>query len=196
MKRKGFTLIELVIAILILAVVAVSVYGSFSAGVKAWRRGGEDRELQKIRIALLKIQKELRSSFFFSKAPFKGASSEITFPLAASGKDKDEIYVIDYYVTEDRHAGLKVLMKRKALFAENRFSEERPMEEFIFSADSIDFEYAYGLKDGSRGIEWKDAWPESQEKLPLAVKINFKLGADEDIYHKTIFISQGELGAE
>ena len=196
MKAKGFTLIELVIAILILAVIAVSVYGSFSAGVKAWRRGGEDRELQKIRIALLKIQKELRSSFFFSKAPFKGASSEIAFPLAASGEDRDEIYLIDYYVTEDRHAGLKVLMKRKALFAENRFSEERPMEEFIFSADSIDFEYAYGLKDGSKGIEWKDAWLESQEKLPLAVKINFKLGADEDIYHKTIFISQGTLGAE
>lgn len=196
MTRKAFTLIELVIAILILAVIVVSVYGSFSVGMKAWRRGGEDREFQKIRIALLKIQKELRCSFFFSKAPFKGASSEITFPLAASREDKDEIYVIDYYVTEDKHAGLKVLMKRKALFAENLFSEERQIGEFIFSAKSIDFEYAYELKNGLKGIEWKDAWVESQEKLPLAVKINFKLGADEDIYHKTIFISQGALGVE
>jgi len=196
MTRRAFTLIELVIAILILAVIVVSVYGSFSAGMKAWRRGGEGREFQKIRIALLKIQKELRSSFFFSKAPFKGISSEITFPLVVAGEDKDEIYVIDYYITEDKHAGSKVLMKRKALFAENRFSEERPIEEFIFSANSIDFEYAYELKDGFKGIEWKDVWAGSQEKVPLAVKINFKLGANEDIHHKIIFISQGALGAE
>lgn len=193
MTRKAFTLIELIISTLILAIAIVSIYGAFNAGIKAWHRSAGSRDFQKIRISLLRMQKELQSSFFFSGIPFKGMPSEITFPAA---EEKGKIYVVDYYITEDKNKGCKVLMKRNSVFADDRFLEEEAVDEFIFSAYSIDFEYAYGLKYGLKGLEWKGIWEESQQKIPSLVKINFKLGLNEDVYHKTIFIPQGELGVK
>ena len=199
MKRKAFTLIELIIATVTLAVIVVSIYSAFSVGLKAWRRGGEGEDFQKIRIALLKMQKELRSSFFFSKAPFKGTSSEIIFPLVISGEDKDFIYVIKYYTAEDKTRGGKALIKKETIYTDKELFEEEQgggIEELVFSADLIDFEYAYKLQDRQNGFKWRSAWEESQKKIPSAVKINFMLGPNKDIYHKIIFISQGELGIE
>lgn len=196
MTRRAFTLIELIIATVMLAMIVVSIYSAFSVGIKAWRRGSEDRDLQKIRIGLLRMQKELRSSFFFSEAPFKGTSSEITFPLVVSEENKDNIYVVNYYIVEDRNTGYEALMKRKTLFMDNQILGEKDVDEVIFLANSIDFEYAYELKDGLKGFKWRPAWGEPQKKIPSAVKINFSPGANESIYHKMIFIPQGVLGTE
>ena len=185
MTRKAFTLIELITTTLILSVVIVSIYGVFSAGTKAWNRNAEAKDFQKIRIALLKTQKELRSSFFFSGIPFSGTSLSVTFPVA---EEKGKIYAVNYYILEDRNKGREVLMKRKSVFTDGRLFEEQAMDEFIFSADSISFEYAHKSKDALEGLEWKGAWEESQERIPTLVKINFKLGKDENVYHKIIFI--------
>lgn len=196
MTRRSFILIELIIATVILAIVIVSIYSAFSVGIKAWRRGSEGRDFQKIRIGLLRMQKELRNSFFFSEVPFKGISTEVTFPLVISGEDKDNIYVVNYYIAEDRNTGCMALKKRKTLFMDNQIPVEKDADEIIFLANSINFEYAYESKDGLKGFKWKAAWEESQKKNPLAIKINFSLGVNEDIYHKILFIIQGALGTE
>ena len=185
MTRRAFTLIELIIATLILSVVIVSIYGAFSAGIKAWSRNAEGKDFQKIRIALLRIQKELRSSFFFSGIPFSGTSLRITFPAV---EEKGKIYAVNYYIAEDRNKGCKVLMKRKSVLTDARLLEEQATDEFIFSADSISFEYAHESKDGLKGFEWKGIWEESRGEIPSLVKINFKLGIGKEIYHKIIFI--------
>lgn len=194
MTRRAFTLIELIIATVILSLIVVSIYSAFSAGIKAWRRGSEGEEAQKVRIALLKIQKELRGSFFFSDAPFEGTSSEVAFPLIISEGDRDRVYIVRYYITEDRGTGAKALMKSKMPFRRNNEIEGKNVEEFIFSADSIVFNYGYGLKDGSKGLEWLGLWGESQKMFPSAVKISFRFSAGGEIYNKTIFIPQGRLG--
>jgi len=196
MTRRAFTLIELIIATVILSAVAVSVYSAFSVGIKAWRRGSEGQDLHKTRIALLRMHKELKASFFFSKAPFKGGPSEITFPLAVPEGGQDNVRIVNYYVAEDNKRGANVLMKRKYLFQDNKPFKEKGGQEFIFSADSIDFEYAYELRDRIKGMEWKDIWEGYQRQIPLAVKINFRLKKEGDIYHKIIFIPQGVLGAQ
>jgi len=196
MKRNAFTLIELIIATVILAVIVVSISSIFSIGIKAWRRGNEGHELQKVRIALLKIQKELRNSFFFSKIAFKGASSEITFSLSIPEDNTEKIYIITYRMDENKDTGAKNLVREKRLFTENPQDEKETIKEPVFSVRSIAFKYAYKLKDGSNGFEWQDSWPESQQGIPRAVKISFQLDSGDEIYNKTIFIPQGALGAK
>ncbi len=196
MTRRAFTLIELIIASVISAVIIVSVCSAFTVGIRAWRKGGEGRDTQKVRIALLKMQRELRSSFFFSKAPFKGSSSEISFPLVRAGEGKDDIRIVNYYALENKNADYKSLVKRETIFTDEEFLEKEETDAFIFAADLISFEYVYESKDKLKGFEWKAVWEESQKKLPLAVRVNFRLKANEDIYHKVIFIAQGALGTE
>nr|MBU1327775.1 hypothetical protein [Candidatus Omnitrophota bacterium] len=196
MTRRSFALIELIIATVMLAIIIVSIYSVFSVGIKAWRRGSEGRDFQKIRIGLLRMQKELQNSFFFSEVPFKGVSKEIIFPMVISGENRDDVYVINYYIAEDRGDGYSALKKRKTLFMDNKIPGEKDADEVVFLANSINFEYAYELKNGLKGFKWKAAWGESQKKNPLAVKVNFSLGADEGVYHKIIFIMQGALGIE
>jgi len=195
MKRNAFTLIELIIATAILAVIVVSISSTFSIGIKAWRRGNEGHEFQKVRIALLKIQKELRNSFFFSKIAFKGTSSEITFSLAIPEDNTEKIYIITYRMDENKDTGAKNLVREKRLFSENPQDEKETIKEPVFSVRSIAFKYAYKLKDDSNGFEWQDSWPESQQGIPRAVKISFQLDSGDEIYNKTIFIPQGALGA-
>ncbi|MCX5687469.1 MAG: prepilin-type N-terminal cleavage/methylation domain-containing protein [Candidatus Omnitrophica bacterium] len=194
MTRRAFTLIELIVATLIMTIVVVSIYSTFSLGMKAWRKGSEGRNLQKIRISLLKLQKELKSTFLFSMIKFKGISSEMTFPVIVSKEDKDNTYIVNYYIVEDRNMGVKSLIKKKILFTDKEYAETGEIGEFIFSAYSMDFEYAYELKNGSKGFEWHGAWEESQKAIPCAVRINFSLDAGGELYHKTIFIPQGVLG--
>lgn len=195
MKRSAFTLIELVVATVILTVMVVSISGAFNIGIKAWRRGSEGQDFQKVRIALLKLQKELKSSFFFSKAPFRGASSEIIFPLSVPEGDTERIYIITYTMDENKDTGLKTLVREKRPFTENPQDEKEPVKEPVFSVRSIEFKYAYELRDGSNRFEWQDSWlAESQKNIPSAVKISFQLDNSDEIYNKTIFIPQGALG--
>ena len=190
MTRRAFTLIELIIAAAILSVVMVSVYSAFSVGIKAWRTGSEGQDLRKTRIALLKIQKELRSSFFFSKAPFKGGSSEIIFPIAVTEKDTKKIHIVTYSISEDK----KYIIRKQRLFTENSQAEEEAVEKRIFSARSIAFQYMYRL-DNPEGIDWEGDWPETRQAVPSAVKISFELDNGNELYNKTIFIPQGALTA-
>jgi prepilin-type N-terminal cleavage/methylation domain-containing protein len=195
MTRRAFTLVELIVATLIMTIVVVSIYSTFSLGMKACRKGSEGRNLQKVRISLLKLQKELKNTFLFSMVKFKGVSSEMTFPLIVSEEDKDSTYTVNYYIVEDRDIGVKSLIKKKMLFTDKEYTETEEIGEFMFSAYSMDFEYAYELKNGSKGFEWRGTWEESQKAIPCAVRINFSLDAEGELYHKTIFIPQGALGA-
>ena len=194
MKRNGFTLIELVIATVILAVVIVSISGAFNIGIKAWRKGSEGQGLQKVRIAFLKIQKELKSSFSFSKAPFRGSASEIIFPLSIPEESTEKIYIITYRMDENKDTGLKALVRGKRPFTETPQEGGEAVKEPVFPIKSIAFKYAYKLEDGTNGFEWQDSWPETQKNIPSAVKISFQLDNGDEIYNKTIFIPQGALG--
>lgn len=196
MNKKAFTLIEVVIATAILSVIVVSIYGAFSVGIKAWHRGSEGGDFQRTRTALLKLQKELRNSFFFSSAPFKGASSELSFPLVMPGDDKDRLCVITYYVKEDENTGHKSLVRKESPFTENSEDKEEALEKELFSVTSMNFKYAYRLGDAAAGLEWRDDWLETQNNLPVAVKVSFKLDHGGEIYNKTIFIPQGALNVE
>jgi len=196
MTRRGFTLIELIVATLIMAMVVVSVYGTFSLGIKAWRKGSEGRSLQKIRVSLLKLQKELKNTFLFSMIKFKGVSSEMTFPVVIPEEDRDNTYTVSYYVAEDMNTGVKSLIKKKALFADKEYAETEDPGELVFSAYSMDFEYAYELKDSSKGFAWREAWEDFQKTIPCAVRVNFRLDSGGELYHKTIFIPHGALGTQ
>ena len=193
MKRDSFTLIELIVSVAILSVIVVSIYSVFSLGVRTWRRGNENTSLQKIRLGLLKMENELKRSFFFSKVPFRGTSSEIIFPLAIKVEEAERVYIVTYYIDDDKAAGFKNLMRREMVFSDG-LKDEEVLEKKLFSAASIQFGYPFKSKDISDSIEWQGSWPEPIGKMPSGVRITFKIDDGNEDYNKVIIIPQGRLG--
>ena len=193
MKRDSFTLIELIVSVAILSVIVVSIYSVFSLGVRTWRRGNENTSLQKIRIGLLKMENELKRSFFFSKVPFRGTSSEIIFPLAIKVEEAERVYIVTYYIDDDKAAGFKNLMRREMVFSDG-LKDEEVLEKKLFSAASIQFGYPFKSGDISDSIEWQDSWGEPQGKMPSGVRITFKIDDGNEDYNKVVIIPQGRLG--
>ena len=193
MKRDSFTLIELIVSVAILSVIVVSIYSVFSLGVRTWRRGNENTSLQKIRLGLLKMENELKRSFFFSKVPFRGTSSEIIFPLAIKVEEAERVYIVTYYIDDDKATGFKNLMRREMVFSDG-LKDEEVLEKKLFSAASIQFGYPFKSGDISDSIEWQDSWGEPQGKMPSGVRITFKIDDGNEDYNKVIIIPQGRLG--
>ena len=193
MKRDSFTLIELIVSVAILSVIVVSIYSVFSLGVRTWRRGNENTSLQKIRLGLLKMENELKRSFFFSKVPFRGTSSEIIFPLAIKVEEAERVYIVTYYIDDDKATGFKNLMRREMVFSDG-LKDEEVLEKKLFSAASIQFGYPFKSGDISDSIEWQDSWGEPQGKMPSGVRITFKIDDGNEDYNKVVIIPQGRLG--
>ncbi len=195
MRKNGFTFIELIVSILILAIIIASIYSAFNTGLRIYKRSSTGQDLQKIRTKLLKIDKELKSSFFFSEIPFKGALSEIIFPIVILKQDAEKIYTITYQVEKDEDAEFYKLIRKEKIFTDNLQDEKEEIKD-MFSTASIRFEYAYKSNDPSKNYEWQEAWGEEQKTLPLAVRISFKIDGAGDIYSKVIFLMQGVLGSK
>jgi len=193
LKRDSFTLIELIVSVAILSVIVVSIYSVFSLGVRTWRRGNENTSLQKIRLGLLKMENELKRSFFFSKVPFRGTSSEIIFPLAIKVEEAERVYIVTYYIDDDKATGFKNLMRREMVFSDG-LKDEEVLEKKLFSAASIQFGYPFKSGDISDSIEWQDSWGEPQGKMPSGVRITFKIDDGNEDYNKVVIIPQGRLG--
>lgn len=192
MKRTGFTLIELIISITIFTIVIITVYSVFYMGIKTWRRGQERGSLQKVRLAFLKIEKELKESFFFSNRPFRGTSTEMVFPLSISlsDEDKETVYIITYSVIEDGYTGLSGLTRKEKPYIQDTEKGEQKTKKLLSSKKSIKFEYAHESDDFSQNFEWQENWEE--DKPPFGVRISLEMDGSGEIYNKVIFLQRGK----
>lgn len=195
MKRRAFTLIELIITVTIFTIIIVTVYSSFYMGMKAWRRAEGDASFPKIRIGLLKIEKELKDSFYFSRIPFKGTSEEVSFPLTVPDGDSQKIYIVTYDVNEDGGTGLKQLIRKERIFSAQEEVLEEKTKGFLPLVKDIRFEYAYRTDSASKEFEWQGFWDgETQNRLPSGIRISLEMDGSGDRYNKVIFLQQGNLG--
>src|SRR5271170_5930137 len=68
--RAGFTLVEVLLAVTILSLVIVGVYGIWSASLKAWRRGGDATEVfQRQRVVMEMLAQLAQSTVYFAASP-------------------------------------------------------------------------------------------------------------------------------
>ncbi|MFH1854073.1 MAG: prepilin-type N-terminal cleavage/methylation domain-containing protein [Candidatus Omnitrophota bacterium] len=189
MRRVGFTLIELLISIAIFTIVIITVYSVFYMGIKTWQRGKDKGSIQEVRLAFLKIEKDLKGAYFFSNKPFRGASSEMEFPLSipVSDKEGEGIYIVTYSVTEEESTGLSRLTRKEKVYSEDTEKGEEKSRELLSSKRSIRFEYANGA---SQDFEWQENW---EGNIPFGIRVSVEMKDMDEIYNKVIFLKQGEL---
>ena len=162
--RKGFTLLELLIAILIFAVIVSAVYSTLYSGIKVWNVGdAQTRFPESSQMALNRITKDIRNVARFSEIKFEGEKHSISMPVIKDVyQDKNlitQIHKVSYYL-DSGNVMRDVLTYPESLIGQTNKRELVPdVQELVFSYCNVE-------------KEWKDSWEEAN--LPYAVKLSIK----------------------
>ncbi len=103
-KKKGFTLIEVLLGLLIFSIISLGLYNTFRTGILLDRRGsGLTQLFQQVRWALEQLTEELEGARYYDfsgsyedKTSFFGDQSKMTFFIA----EDDGLKVIEYSLAE------------------------------------------------------------------------------------------------
>jgi general secretion pathway protein J len=203
MKRPdtsaGFTLLELIISLTIIAIIAMMVQNGFRLSVSAWEKGESAIEdQQQYRYVLELIQGQLSSSLPHTSSQRVKKDSEVVF----RGDDASLEFVSRMSLLSENSSGMIRVRyrvevkddKRSVLFAENNLierlgvsSQDGPGEEewhiLLSGIHDFAFDYLAGLPTEDALDDpsfWESSWGDSDERrgLPLALRVRFQ--ADEE----------------
>lgn len=169
-NSAGFTLLEILVAIMILSMVVVIIGSGFNLGIKAWEKGeAETNETQRLRIISGLMSQQLKS-FYPYRMEIDGKNV-----IVFEGKS-DSLLFVTILANEGGYKWVNYSFKDgKFLFKEGRLPdkkfqekiEEDSGEEEIIDRDISEFKFEYFASDKEG---WKDSW-ELGEKIPQAVRI-------------------------
>jgi type II secretion system protein J len=187
--RRGFTLVELMLAILILAIMMSIIYGLVVSTVSAARRVEEITASSEIGPAILtRVRSDLQAAFipkdgeFFvgSKKPGGGAdrdridfiSGEMAYGTEIEGEEArfHSINEVGYQVLENRKdPNVGVLYRREDYFIDAEPLKGGRLTEVYDRVKSFSLRYY-------DGEEWRPDWSNKAQKgLPKAVEIEVKI---------------------
>ena len=194
---KGFTFVELIVAVTLFAIIAASVYAVFGTGLRVWRKMNPVVENnQSVRGFFFTIDRDLKNMVAYQKdgANFKGDATRVSFMtlVEVSGTNAplhSELAQVVYFLDKDTR-----MIKRLVATREEGLDETKSKAEVMLKGvDEKDFRFEYGSKATSTGpgsmYDWKDKW-EEEAKIPRGVKI--KLNG----FVKMVFIPTGMLGIQ
>jgi len=173
-QTRGFTLIEVLLAVSISGIVLLTLYKGFSLGIEANRRVRNFTSVE-IQKSLSKLSSELRSAFIYedrkSTIDFIGTSNSLRF-ISAAPLDDAGGYVGNSDLKETRFYLLpsksdktnSLVYGQTSLYAQKGKSKERKHVKLAKRIRSLKFEYY-------DGEYWQSAW-NSAQALPDAVKIS------------------------
>lgn len=176
MKQKGFTLIELMLASLIMSLVMASIYVSFGGCLRAWKEGNSRAErYQMVQIALEEISRQLRAAYIAPNNPgieFSGDLERMDFVYAAARPEEMEqrgygLCSVNYWLMSEEGSQASKLMRKERMIP---YAAELPSvssEEVIDSVFNLSFRYY-----SQHG--WQESW-NSNRDLPQTVQINLVL---------------------
>lgn len=196
--RNGFTLLEVLIAVLITSIVVSLVYGTFSTILRntnyAYRKLEASRSVS---LVMRQVELELQSAFLTKNNPnifFLGEKNFLLFCSISANYPYDiqgssDQLLISYYVNEEKEG--KTLLKRL-----------NPLITSVENPSSITFELLSGLKDiqfqfhDAKTGNWMDRWDsrggQTQGRLPDMVRIKV-IVSDES--GDQLFISTASIPA-
>lgn len=178
--RRGFTLIDVVIALTIVATLLVVMFAGLRVGLAAWQRGDERAEaLQRTRSITQILTRSLAATHPYklpatgrepARLLFEGEPDRLAFVTAAAPFPAAEpIAYTAVTLSQDTGAGLAI--RQKTLPNENPF-ERLPPAAVDGAIAAVAFRY---LTDDSDRT-WTDRWDAATEKtLPVAIEVTLTI---------------------
>ena len=178
--QRGFTLLELLVAISVFGLLSVMMYGGLNFGVRAWERAGQaDTRQSDVQL----VQNLLRRAFA-EVQPVEVGGPRRRLRLAFQG-DRDAVVFVgpmpahvgpggQYLIgLEVEGAGAeKALTLRWEVFREERpdleFTEEAEREVLLLGVQDLRLRY-FGAEDAALSPQWRLEWRDD-EALPRLIR--------------------------
>ena len=188
-RPQGFTFLELMIALTIFSIMAVSIYSVLGAGIRVWRGSNAIIERnQSLRSFFDAISSDLKNAVKYKGIEFEGQAREMSFMALvdisdpANGSTRTELAKVIYSFDE----GSKTV-KRYVATKESGFDKANAEGVDIVSGiEDVSFSYCYKDETLIVPYVWKDTW-QVPEIIPPGVNIKMKE------LEKRVFIPMGEL---
>jgi len=182
---RGFTLLELIIALLLLGLMSALLYGSLSLSANSWDRGeakaeqSSDMRLTEefLRQALsaqhpLRFHKVIEQPLYFA-----GASDSLAFAAALPGRAGGGIYYFRLAVTTAGDRSRLTLARVIPDYGATALPEFRDAESSVFANDIAEVRFAYFGRDPDSTDAvtptWRDRWDDAQI-LPILIRAEVK----------------------
>lgn len=194
----GFTLLELLVSLTILAIVASLIFGSLKVGIGAWEKGERDIDAtQRLRAVAELIKAQMASAYLEKRVKLtdgvefyvRGDKGTLEFcsvvPILPKSKGRP-VYV-KYRVERDEDMGEERLFLREwdlTFFGPKELQEEEEGDLtedtlLIGSAKEISFEYLSPSEADNEQV-WVEQWGEEKKfSIPLAIRLCIRLERDE-----------------
>jgi len=181
LPSRGFTLLELMISIVLVAMIVIILAASMRAGYRSLEGGEKKAEsMERFRVSMRLVDSQLQSCLPLTvkeedlkRSVFIGARDSMTFASNRSLFGGRKGYVIASYRIESDEKGKQALFLK-----ENTIGMENEKEtKLLDGLDTIRFEYFQAEKTkGLGGGGWSDELADTTD-LPQKVKLHFEQGA-------------------
>ena len=166
--RLGFTIVEILIALAILAMIVASTFTIFRSSAKSWQKGEiRSERYHNARVAIGRMSMEISQAVIIenSDARFIGQPGEVSFvSFVSSTEGVFEQAEIEYWFDSAQ----KVLMRDEDAEPDYDFSTQDYSDILADGISELEFSYY----DGSI---WADVWNPEEALLPKAVKIKIQV---------------------
>jgi general secretion pathway protein J len=187
---RGFTLLELLIALTIVAVIVVIIFGALRIGIRAWEKGEKDVDIrQRQRIVLDLIKRQLASTCVSEVwgrdqqlVSLKGDSKSVEFvsQIPMTPGNRFGLVFVKYAVKREKEGDKEHLTfyEKNVALPDKKIVAGSPDEvdfsELMPGMKSIVFEYLKDRPDEAASI-WQKSWDPAVDKgVPRAVRVTLK----------------------
>lgn len=185
-RTRGFTLMEIMLALMILAMIGMGVAAGLSAGIRAWESGERNLGMfQRRRIACERLIREIGGAVNIrgkledeetAKMIFNGEQDSLSFLTTAGAmlSPGRPLSLKESYIYVDPGAGLVI---RESMFSRTDFFDRSRGFEYVLDPTVTDLQFRYyylpkpSRTDPDKVIEgeWLDTWGPDQIEIEETV---------------------------
>lgn len=189
-RTKGFTLIEVLITMSLVALVSLGIYGLFDSGIRVMKKVSRPVSEEHIHFFLEKFSHDFQNLFSYTGIPFQGEANSASFATAIqthSDLGGDEGIGRVTYVYDEKD---KTIYRKQLNVSEFYEAIEDGIENELDHAEGVltqiascRFQY-YRFNPADQSYLWEQAWDQLGENkgLPAAIQIDFSFVDDGEEY--------------